>query len=390
MALPSAFHDPSLERLDWILGEHVTQSSASAVAWGLARHDEVRGGAKGDAERDTIFRIASMTKPVVAVAALGLVEECLVRLDDPVDKWLPEMADRRVLAKPEGPLTDTVPAVRPITLRDLLTFRSGMGFDFGMPGPQPVMEAGAELGLGTGPPAPAGPPEPDEFMRRLGTLPLARQPGERWLYHTSSDVLGVLVARVAGRDLATVLAERVFGPLGMIDTAFHVPASALDRFGPCYVTAPGRPVYDESDGQWAQPPAFPSGGGGLVSTVDDFLAFATMLRDGGTYRGERILSHSSVEAMTTNHLTPDQLAASSPAPDGSLGWGFGLSVQVARTGPTYSVGSYGWNGGLGSSWMNDPREDLIGVILTDQLFSSPALPPVHQDFWTSAYAALGD
>jgi CubicO group peptidase (beta-lactamase class C family) len=384
----TAWHAPGLARLDAVLSAHVERGDASAAAWAVARHDEVHGGTAGNAERDTIFRIASMTKPVTAVASLTLVEDCLVRLDDPVDEWLPELAGRRVLARPEGPLEHTVPAARPITLRDLLTFRSGMGFDFTAPGPQPVMEAGAGLGLGAGPPAPAEPPEPDEWMRRLGTLPLAHQPGERWLYHTSSDVLGVLVARVAGKPLPEVLAERVLGPLGMVDTAFHVPASALDRFGPCYVTAPGRPVYDEADGQWARPPAFPSGGGGLVSTVDDFLAFAIMLREGGTYHGHRVLSHSSVDAMTTNYLTPDQLAASSPVPDGSLGWGFGLSVQVVRTGPTHSAGTYGWNGGLGSAWANDPTEDLIGVILTDQLFSSPALPPLFQDFWTCAYAAL--
>jgi CubicO group peptidase (beta-lactamase class C family) len=386
--MSTAWHAPGLARLDDVLAAHVERGDAGSVAWTVARHDEVRAGTAGDAGRDTIFRIASMTKPVTAVAALSLVEDCLVRLDDPMDEWLPELADRRVLAHPEGPLTDTVPATRPITLRDLLTFRSGTGFDFTTAGPQPVMEAGAGLGLGAGPPAPAEPPEPDEWMRRLGTLPLARQPGERWLYHTSADVLGVLVARVAGKSLTEVLAERVLGPLGMIDTGFHVPPSALDRFGPCYVTAPGRPVYDEANGQWAQAPAFPSGGGGLVSTIDDFMAFASMLHCGGAYHGHRVLSPPSVDVMTTNHLTPDQLAASSPAPGGVLGWGFGVGVQVVRTGPTRSVGSYGWDGGLGSSWANDPAEDLIGVILTDQMFTSPVQPALIQDFWTCAYAAL--
>ncbi len=197
----SAWHAPGLARLDAVVSGHVERGDAGAVAWAVARHDEVHGATAGSAERDTIFRISSMTKPVTAVAALTLVEECLIRLDDPVDEWLPELADRRVLARPEGPLEDTVPAARPITLRDLLTFRSGMGFDFAAAGPQPVNEAAAALGLGAGPPAPAGRPEPDEWLRRLGTLPLSRQPGERWLYHTSADVLGVLVARVAGRPL---------------------------------------------------------------------------------------------------------------------------------------------------------------------------------------------
>jgi CubicO group peptidase (beta-lactamase class C family) len=386
----SAWHAPGLERLDAVLAEHVERGDAGAVVWSVARHDEVHGATAGTAERDTIFRISSMTKPVTAVAALTLVEDCLIRLDDPVDEWLPELADSRVLARPEGPLEDTVPAARPLSLRDLLTFRSGMGFDFSAAGPQPVIEAAAELELGAGPPAPAGPPEPDEWMRRLGTLPLSRQPGERWLYHTSADVLGVLVGRVAGGPFPEVLAERVLVPLGMADTGFHVPPAALDRFGACYVTAPDRPVYDPPDGQWSRPPAFPGGGAGLVSTVDDFLAFATMLHNGGTYRGRRVLSRPTVEAMTTNHLTPDQLATSAPDPDGSRGWGFGLAVQVARTGPARSVGSYGWDGGLGSSWANDPAEDLIGVIFTDQAWGSPAAPPLFQDFWTCAYAALDD
>jgi len=384
----SAWHPERLARLEDVLSGHVERGDAGAVAWTVARHDEVYGGTAGSAERDTIFRISSMSKPVTAVAALTLVEDCLIRLDDPVDEWLPELADRRVLARPEGPLEDTVPAARPISLRDLLTFRSGMGFDFSTAGPQPVMEAGAELELGAGPPAPAGPPEPDEWMRRLGTLPLSRQPGERWLYHTSAQVLGVLVARVAGRTFPEVLAERVFGPLGMADTGFHVPPAALDRFGACHVSAPDRPVYDPPDGQWSRPPAFPGGGDGLVSTVDDFLAFATMLHGGGTVRGHRVLSRPTVEAMTTNHLTPDQLATAAPAPDGSQGWGFGLAVQVARTGPARSVGTYGWDGGLGSSWANDPAEDLIGVILTDQAWASPSAPALFQDFWTCTYAAI--
>src|SRR5262245_5917583 len=200
----SAWHEPGLARLEAVLAAHVERGGAGAVAWAVARHDEVHAGTAGSAEPDTIFRISSMTKPVTAVAALTLVEDCLVRLDDPVDEWLPELADRQVLIRPEGPLEDTVPAARPLSLRDLLTFRSGMGFDFASTGPQPVVEASAALGLGAGPPAPAGLPEPDEWMRRLGTLPLSHQPGERWLYHTSASVLGVLVARVAGQSFPEV------------------------------------------------------------------------------------------------------------------------------------------------------------------------------------------
>src|SRR6266508_3978020 len=263
--------------------------------------------------------------------------------------------------------------------------------DFAATGPQPVLTAMAELGLGAGPPAPAVPPEPDEWMRRLGTLPLAHQPGERWLYHTGAEVLGVLIARASGQPLETFLGERIFEPLGMSDTGFAAPAGNLDRFGPCYSTNPGtgrREVYDPADGQWSKPPAFPSGGAGLVSTVDDYLAFAEMLRAGGTARGERLLSRPSIEAMTTDQLTPEQKAVSGPDPSGASGWGFGVGVQIRRTGPARSVGTYGWGGGLGTSWANDPAEDLIGILMTNQAWTSPTPPPVCDDFWTCAYAAI--
>jgi CubicO group peptidase (beta-lactamase class C family) len=331
------------------------------------------------------------------VAALQLVEDCVLRLDDPVDPWLPELADRRVMRDPRGSTEDVEPARRAITLRDLLTFRLGVGFDFAAGSPQPLMARMADLEVGPGPPAPGSGPGPDEWMRRLGTLPLERQPGERWLYHTGSEVLGVLLARASGLALDELLAERIFGPLGMVDTGFHVPAGSLDRFGACHFTDPGtgeRSVFDARDGQWSSPPAFPSAGGGLVSTVGDFLRFARMLLAGGIAGGAdgaegRILSRSAVAAMTIDQLTAEQRAAGGPAPDGSVGWGFGVGVQVVRTGPSRSVGSYGWDGGLGSTWANDPTEDLVGVLLTNEMWTSPVPPPVCTDFWTCAYAALG-
>lgn len=390
-----------LERLHEVMAAHVNRGSVPGLVWLFSRRGEVHFGEAGavGAEEDypvapdTIFRISSMTKPITAVGALILVEECRLRLDDPVDPWLPELAGRRVLPHSSSSLEDTVPAHRPITLRDLLTFRMGLGYDFGSVGPQPVIERMAELGLGVGPPAPAGVPEPDEWMRRLGTVPLMYQPGERWLYHTSADALGVLVARAAGQSLESFLADRIFEPLGMTDTSFSVPARKLNRFGPCYWTdreTGARNVYDPSDGQWSHPPAFPSGGGGLVSTINNYRAFAEMLANHGVHRGQRILSRPSVEAMTTNHLSPDQLAASGPDPSGALGWGFGLGVQVRRTSPTRSVGTYGWDGGLGAQWANDPSEGIIGILMTSQAWTSPVPPPVCQDFWTCIYAAIED
>jgi CubicO group peptidase (beta-lactamase class C family) len=179
----------------------------------------------------------------------------------------------------------------------------------------------------------------------------------------------------------------------MTDTSFSVPTRKLNRFGPCYTVNPEtreRALYDPSDGQWSHPPAFPSGGAGLVSTINNFRAFAEMLANQGVHRGQRILSRPSFEAMTTNHLTDAQLAASGPDPGGALGWGFGVGVQIRRTGPTRSVGTYGWDGGLGAQWANDPAEEIIGIIMTSQVWTSPAPPPVHQDFWTSLYAAIED
>ena len=236
-----------------------------------------------------------------------------------------------------------------------------------------------ELGLGGGPPEPQVPPGPDEWMRRLGTLPLLYQPGERWLYNTGSDVLGVLVARAAGQPLDVFLRERVFEPLGMVDTGFATPH--VDRLGSCYTTDPEtgeRVVYDAPDGQWAKPPAFPSGGGGLVSTVDDVHAFGRMLLSGGRLPdGSRLLSRGLGRGHDHRPARRARRRAG-PSPDGSQGWGFGVGVQVRRTGLGPPVGSYGWDGGLGSSWANDPAERLVGVVLTTDMFTA-AVPAAGRD-----------
>lgn len=390
-----------LARLRDVMAGHVDDGSVPGLAWLVARRGEVQTGVAGDLDADrgirvapdSIFRISSMTKPITAVAALILLEECRLRLDEPIDSLIPELADRQVLAKPDGSLDDTVPAQRPITVRDLLTFRMGVGWDFGTAAPQPVLEAVAKLELSAGPPAPQMPPASDEWIRRLGTLPLAYQPGERWLYDTSADVLGVLIERAAGQSFDAVLRERVFEPLGMADTGFSVPADKLDRFGPAFMTDPatgGPAQYDPTEGQWSQPPAFGSGGGGLVSTLADYYAFAEMLLSGGTHDGRRLLTRPTIAAMTTNQLTDEQLAASAPDPTGTVGWGFGVGVQLRRTAPARSVGTYSWDGGLGSSWANDPAEGLVGILLTNQAWTSPTPPAVREDFWACAYAAIDD
>ncbi len=214
-------------------------------------------GGRDPMRRDTIFRISSMTKPLTAAATMILVEECKLRLDEPVDRLLPELADRKVLKRLDGPLDETVPANRPITVRDLLTFRLGFGLVMAPPDTYPIQKAEKEVLLGQGPPSPSTPPEPDEWVRRFGTLPLMHQPGEKWMYNTGSDVLGVLIARASAQPLEVFFRERLFEPLGMKDSGFSVPTAKLDRLATSYWTDPGTGALDLHDepesGQWSRP-----------------------------------------------------------------------------------------------------------------------------------------
>ena len=253
-----------------------------------------------------------------------------------------------------------------------------------------------------GPPMPRVPPAPDEWMRRFGTLPLMYQPGEKWLYSTGAELLGVLIARAAGQPLETFLRERIFEPLGMKDTSFSVPAEKLDRLATSYIPGgyvPGQKVgplevYDPAiGGQWSRPPAFPSAAGGLVSTVDDYLAFGRMMLEQGRHGSGRILSRLSVEAMTTDQITAAQKAASdsSLAPGfwESRGWGLGLAIVTKRDDVSAVPGRFGWDGGLGTSWYSDPHEDLVGILLT-QHSAYPLLWNLYSEFWTLAYQAIDD
>ncbi|HLK36494.1 MAG TPA: serine hydrolase domain-containing protein [Polyangiaceae bacterium] len=393
------------DRMREVMAGHVERGTVPGVVTLIWRRGETRVEALGATgiggatpmRRNSIFRISSMSKPVAAAAAMILVEDGTLRLDDPVDRHLPELADRRILARLDGPLDETVPAARPITLRDLLTFRMGFGMVWGPPEAYPVVRAANALKLGAfGPPKPHEPPAPDEWMRRFATLPLMHQPGERWMYNTAAEVLSVLLARASGKTLDALLRERIFEPLGMKDTSFAVPASKIDRFVTSYMARhPMNPdggpsdVFDEVDGQWASPPAFPSGAAGLVSTVDDYLAFGRMLLGGGKLGGQRVLSADSVEAMTTDHITPAQKAASEFAPNfwKTQGWGFGMAVVTAPDHVSPVPGRYGWDGGLGTSWCSDPKRDMVAILMT-QRAAFPGASAVHRDFWTIAYEGL--
>lgn len=332
--------------------------------------------------RDTIVRAASITKPLTAALTMMLVEDGQVELDGPVADLLPELAEPRVLRTLASELDDTVACTRPITARNLLTFTAGHGFpsEFGVP----VVGVLAER-LHQGPPNPAAVPLADEWMRRLTAIPLLHQPGEGWTYNTGSDILGVLLARATGTPFADLMVERILDPLGMVDTAFQVPDDKRDRFTTLYERdeSGALQVRDEPDGQWSIPPAFPSGAGGLVTTVDDWLAFGRMLLDEGDRPGGRLLQVASVRQMMTDHTTEQQRANGAAFLDGQ-GWGFGGGVDIERLNPWNVPGRYGWVGGTGTAAYVDPSRETVSIILTQVELGGPDSAAVLESFWTAA------
>jgi CubicO group peptidase (beta-lactamase class C family) len=380
------FSQSGRARLEEALGRHVADRSIPGLVALVAQGGETEVFPMGTMalddgrpmRRDAIFRIASMTKPITAVAAMMLVEEGLLRLDEPIDRLAPELADRRVLRRIDGALDDTVPAGRAITLEDVLSFRLGWGVLF--TDQYPIMKAVAGL-PGFGLPDPTVPITPDEYMARLGALPLMAQPGERWLYTTGSNVLGVLVARAAGKRLEAFLSERIFRPLDMADTGFFVPAEKLDRFVTGYVSRDGAlALFDRPDGKFARPPWFPAGDSGLVSTADDFNAFARFMLSGLAADGRRLISEDSLQVMTTNCLSAAQRDDGRDILGPVRGWGYGVGVMVKDDPDGVPKGAYGWDGGFGTSWFNDPGRGFTAILLTQRVFDSPDPPRVHKDF----------
>ena len=310
--------------------------------------------------RNTLFRIASMTKPVTSVAAMMLVEDGRLKLDDPIKRWLPEFANVRVLKTPNGPVEATVPAARDITVDDLFTHRGGLAYAFTSIGPiANVMEEKLPPGL-----------RPDAWLAALGSIPLSYQPGERFHYSHSTDVLGFLVARIAGTNLRDHLRNRIFEPLGMHDTDFWIAPEKRARASVVY-----RP--DAESGQlvpvpfpeYDSPPAFSSGGGGLVSTADDYLRFARLLLNGGSLDGVKLLQPETVALMTRNRLTDAQRQIPFMGIPFWAGQGFGLGLSVitdpdkqAWMGPG-SKGAFGWPGAFGTWWQADPVNDMVLIYL---------------------------
>jgi CubicO group peptidase (beta-lactamase class C family) len=390
-----------LERMHHVLAGYVERQEIPGLVALVSHHDDVHvetlgtmsAGQPASMKRDTIFRIASLTKPITAVAAMILVEECKLRLDDSIEAWLPELANRRVLKSMSSRPDDTVPARRAITVRDLLTFRMGFGSVMAMPDTYPIQKLIREYRIGgDGPPLPAQAPGTEEWLQKLGSLPWMAQPGERWLYHVSADVLGVLIARVSGQSLGTFMQERIFAPLGMTDTAFHVPSEKLDRLPVSYRFNRQTNALDVYDGvansAWRPEPPFESGGGGLVSTIDDYCAFSRMMLNKGRYGREQVLSRAAVELMTADHLTPEQRAGSEIFFGTHRSWGFGMAVEIQRNEIFRTPGRFGWDGGLGTSAYTDPAEGMIGILFTQRMMESPEPPKVFTDFWTLAYGAM--
>ncbi len=340
---------------------------------------------------DTVFRIYSMTKPVTTVAALMLYEEGRFQLDDPIERYLPEFAAPRVYVGGEGEAVETVRAETPITVRQLMTHTAGL--TYGFLGETPVdalyRARGVDFQRGDTPLA--------ELVALLAEQPLLFQPGTRWNYSVATDVLGRLVEVLSGETLERFLAERILAPLGMRDTAFHVPEHALDRFAACYT--PGKegglePIDPARGSRFTRPMVTFSGGGGLVSTAADYLRFARMLARGGELDGVRLLGRKTVATMTMNHL-PGDLAAMGQARFAETsyeGIGFGLGVSVmldpARAQIMGSPGEYAWGGAASTAFWVDPAEELIVVLLT-QLVPSSAYP-LRRELRVLTYQALVD
>ena len=371
---PKGFNAEALARIAPTLQPIADAGDLSGFVTLLFRHGEIAQintigqrdvTKKLPMERDTLFRIASMTKPVTSIAALMLMEEGKFRLDDPITKFAPEFKTMRVLKDSQGPLDQTVPAAREITFDDLFTHRSGIAYGFSSLGPI-AHEYGRVLGDVLN-----NEMTPDAWMKALASMPLLYQPVERFHYSHSTDVLGFLVGRIAGMPFRDFLMERLFKPLGMSDTDFYIPPAKRERAAVVYRLNEAENRLDTVPfKQYETPPAFCGGGGGLVSTADDYLKFARMMLNKGELDGKRYVKAETVNLMCTNRLTPAQRAipflGSLPMWDG-MGFGLGVSVIDAPEKLGFfgmgGVGSFGWPGAFGTWWQADPANDLIMIYL---------------------------
>ncbi len=334
---------------------------------------------------DSLFRIYSMTKPITSVAVLQLYEEGRLLLGDPVAKHVPELAGLRALERPDAPLSKTRALERPPTIRDLLTHTAGFVYDFTATGPlaQAYRDAGILGSMST--------LSPKAWIERLARLPLAHQPGRIWNYGVSDDVLGYVVQSVSGMPFDAFLRARLFAPLGMHDTDFSVPESKHERFAALYAPGPdGELVPSERDlgTRYHEPPSFPSGGGGLVSTAADYWRFDQMLLDGGAFAGTRVLSPKTVELMTANALSAEERKGFVWMPGNGFGLGVSVLDDLGASAALGSAGSFGWGGAAGTIQWVDPQEELIAILMIQ--ITPPDAYPIQSEFRALVYQAIED
>jgi CubicO group peptidase (beta-lactamase class C family) len=380
---------------DLIDQHYVPNFVARVVQHGQVVYEDCLGWADVAARKpvgmDTIFRIWSMTKPVTSAAMLMVFEEGKFFLDDPVANYIPVFKDIKVYAGQDANGIKLEDALSPITIRQLFTHTSGLGYGIGK---GPVEDMLHQAGIITMPDSPAVLPL-DQAIEKIAHLPLACQPGPKWVYSLSHYVLGYLVSLLSGMPFDEFLQKRIFDPLGMTDTAFWVPPEKHIRLSGLYsYQEPGQLNLIDAlpNSPYARPAIAPAGGEGLVSTISDYQRFAQMLLNGGTLDGVRLLGRKTVEFMTTNHLAP-ALLPFSLAGHVFRGWGFGLGVAVLldrnAAGVLNSNGTYYWRGAAGTSFFVDPQEDLFGILMTQLLGLASSPTPAYNDlFETLIYSAI--
>jgi len=387
-----------LERLRTVMQGYVDQGKLAGLITLVARrgkvaHFECFGMMDIEAGKpmrpDTIFRIYCMTRPITCVAFMMLFEEGRVLLNDPVSKFIPEFADLRIFVETSETGIIVTDMDREITIRDLLIHTAGLGY--GLFEDTPVEDMYRAAGILS--PIVVLQVSFEEMIRKLARLPLAHQPGDRWRYSLAHDVIGYLISVIADVPFDLFLQERLFQPLGMVDTGFFVPLCNLDRFAALYGPGEGGRLNladKPASSPFLNPNITPSGGAGLVSTTSDYLRFGQMLLNGGELDGTRLLSRKTVELMTANHLADELLPmhfGPDPMPGMGYGLGFGVCLDVAQSGILGSQGRFGWDGAAATYFWVDPKEELIGLMML-QLFIGEV--PIEDLFQNLAYQAIVD
>ncbi|MBI5878973.1 MAG: beta-lactamase family protein [Chloroflexi bacterium] len=387
-----------LARIRTVMQSYVDRRIIAGAITLVARHGQVAHfecigqmdvEANKPMQADAIFRIYSMTKPITSIALMMLVEQGRLLLSDPVSKYVPEFKDMRVYAgRDASGAVVTSPVARPITVHDLFTHTAGLGYGLFTDHPVEDLFRAAKIFAPLG-----GMVVPlDEMARRIASIPLANQPGARWRYSMATDMLGYLVQVIAGQPFDVYLAEKIFQPLGMSDTGFHVPAEKVGRFTACYMPNPtgGLLLADApAASPYRSPARVPSGGGGLVSTAADYLRFAQMLLNGGELDGARMISRKTLAVMTANHLPPTLLPLQlGPERLPGDGFGLGFSMRIGdESGTLGSTGMYGWGGAAATRFHVDPLEDMISIFMPQLL---AAVEPIRPMFQNTVYQAIID